>query len=210
MALIVSIEEGFLFQGAIGTLKARSEDGSLFIFRLEYLPSQAYCSGIELPLQINDDLLYQAVEATLAEVRALSLLSRAEQFRSRLELKLAGRGISRPASKAALDRLEASGLLSDRRYAESWIRARLRNRVEGPRSLASALSSRGVAASAIKMAIKESLEGEDNKAYRHDILYRIATKCAEEGSDRRTIRRRLSELGWRHIDIDELLDDIGL
>ncbi|GAB1457119.1 MAG: regulatory protein RecX [Spirochaetia bacterium] len=208
MAIIVAIEEG-----ALGTVKAVSEDGSLFLFRPEYLPADTNGSvkrvALVAPLDISDDLLFLAVEATVAEVRAVSLLARAEQFRFGLERKLAAKGISREATKVAIDRLEATGLLSDQRYAESWIRARLRTKIEGPRSLAAALSSRGVDRHAIKQAIEVSLVADDAVAYRYEILTRIANKLGQSSADRKAVRLALSELGWKHGDIDDVLDDMG-
>ncbi len=207
MAIIVAIEEG-----ALGTLKAVSEDGSLFLFRPEYLHLSVAGSADQLdlvvPFELTDEVLWSAVEATLAEVRAVALLARAEQFRYGLERKLAAKGLSRSASKAALDRLEETGLLSDKRYAESWIRARLRTKIEGPRSLAAALSCRGVDRHALKEAIEASLEAADVATYRKEILTRIANKLGQGCEDRRAVRFALLELGWRHGDIDEALDEL--
>ena len=208
MAIIVSIEEG-----ALGTVKAVSEDGSLFLFRPDYLAVSAEGSAdkaeLVTPLELPLELLWLAVEATLAEVRAVALLARAEQFRSGLERKLAAKALSRAASKAALDRLETIGLLSDQRYAESWIRARLRTKIEGPRSLAAVLSSRGVDRHAIKQAIETSLDAADVASYKKEIITRMANKLGQNNDDRRAVRFALSELGWRYCDIDEALDELG-
>jgi len=203
VARIVSYEEG-----ALGTVKAVAEDGSLFRFKSAYDATGLFAAPVgvrpEPPLDIPDELLSAAVEATEAEARALSLLARAEQFRFGLELKLASRGAPKAAAKAALDRLEAEGLLSDERYAESWIRQRCRSRAEGPRSLSASLSSRGVDRRAIKTALSRAFEGEA----RGEAIARAAASLAAKGFDTRRSRAILIELGWRSGEVDDAIDAI--
>ncbi len=194
MARIVTIEEG-----AHGAVKAVADDGSLFHFRACYL-----ASGCGLPpLDLPDDELAAAVEATDAEFRASALLARAEQFRAGLERKLAARGISRPACRAALDRLEAAGLLSDVRFAGSWIRQRMRSHAEGPRSLSAALASRGVDRTAIRMALDTAFESQG----RYSMICAAARILLAKGADAASACASLLALGWRHAEVDEALDE---
>jgi len=195
---IVSIEEG-----ALGTVKAVAEDGSLFLYKAYYLPSAADAAA---PFDIPEEPLLAALEATLAESRAVSLLARAEQFRAGIERKLLAKGASRPAIAAALDRLEEAGLLSDDRYAESWIRQRIRSRAEGPRSLSAALAAKGVDRHAVKRAMAEAFEGEDKKDERLEIISRISARLRRKGMNQIESRAELIELGWRRADIDEAFD----
>jgi len=212
MARIVSIEEG-----ALGTVKAVAGDGSLFLFRAEYLGSafafmdlrgEAPADLLSPPFDIPDEVLTLALEATIAESRALSLLARAEQYRAGLERKLAARDAPRFAVRAALDRLEAEGLLSDERYAEAWIRQRARNRAEGPRSLAAALSAKGVERRAARRVIAEAFEGDHRTAERLAAIAVAATKLMSGGSGRSEIRQSLIGLGWRGGDVDDALDSM--
>ncbi len=200
MPRIVSIEEG-----ALGTVKAVAEDGSLFLYKAYYLPSAA---DIAVPFDIPEEPLLAALEATLAESKAVSLLARAEQYRAGIERKLLARGAPRAAIAAALDRLEEAGLLSDDRYAESWIRQRIRSRSEGPRSLSAALCAKGVDRHAVKRAIVEAFEGEDKKDGRLEIISRIAARLLRKGLDRADARTELVELGWRRGDVDEAFDSM--
>ncbi|PKL23291.1 MAG: hypothetical protein CVV47_15260 [Spirochaetae bacterium HGW-Spirochaetae-3] len=200
MPRIVSIEEG-----ALGTVKAVADEGSLFLYRACYL---AMVADTAVPFDVPDDVLAAAVEATLAESRAVSLLARAEQFRAALERKLLARGMPRAAIAAALDRLEAVGLLSDDRYAESWIRQRIRTRAEGPRSLAAALSARGVDRHAVKRAVAQAFDGDERREERLEIISRIAVKLLRKGLDRAAARMELVELGWRRGDIDDAFDSM--
>jgi len=212
MARIVACEEG-----ALGTVKAVSEDGSLFLFKACYLEAsfaaadladEAFTIPRPLPFDIPDDVLTMALQATLAEGRALSLLARAEQFRAGLERKLLARDSSRFACRVALDKLEAEGLLSDERYAESWMRQRLRSRAEGPRSLSAALASRGVDRHAVKKAMAQSFEGEAHRDERLVLIAAAASRLLSRVVDRQAVRTALVELGWRPGDIDDALDSL--
>lgn len=212
MARIVAYEEG-----ALGTVKAVSEDGSLFLFKTCYLEDSYAAADLadeavefprRLPFDIPDDVLTMVLEATLAEGRALALLARAEQYRSGLERKLQARDSSRFACRVSLDRLEAEGLLSDERYADSWMRQRLRSRAEGPRSLSSALASRGVDRGAVKSAMASYFEGEEHRDVRLSLIGSAATRLLSREPDRRAVRMALLELGWRPGDVDEALDSL--
>jgi len=195
---IVSIEEG-----ALGTVKAVAEDGSLFLYKAYYLPSAADAAA---PFDIPEEPLLAALEATLAESRAVSLLARAEQYRAGLERKLLARGAPRTAIAAALDRLEEVGLLSDDRYAESWIRQRIRTRAEGPRSLSAALSAKGVDRRAVTRAVGDAFDGDGRRDERLEIIGRIAARLLRKGLDRADARTELVALGWRRGDVDEAFD----
>ncbi len=212
MARIVAYEEG-----ALGTVKAVADDGSLFLFKACYLEGSFAAADLAdegisfphpIPFVIPDDVLTMVLQATLAEGRALSLLARAEQYRAGLERKLMAKDCSRFACTVALDKLEAEGLLSDERYADSWMRQRLRTRAEGPRSLSAALGSRGVDRSAVKNAMARYFEGEEHRDERLALIASAASRLLYRQPDRWIVRRSLLELGWRTGDVDEALDSL--
>lgn len=215
MARIVGIKKG-----AHGTVTAVSEDGSLFHFRLEYYDAACEAASIEsasgsleaLPdagpgpndsaVVLDDGTLQVAIETLAAELRATALLARAEQFRAGLERKLAARGIARQATRLALDRLASAGLLSDERYAASWMRQRCRGHAEGPLSLSVALSARGVDRNAIRDALQATCSGDE----RQSMLDNAVRLVLRTGADRAQARIRLLAIGWRHAEIDGALD----
>jgi regulatory protein len=209
MARVVAFQEG-----ANGTAKAVTEDGSLFLCRREYLSAALKAAALDNPLEpgmaagqgfdVPDEVLLAAVGAYDAEKRACSLLARAEQHRAGLERKLAAKDVPRWCSRAALDWLEAAGLLSDRRFAESWIRQRMRSHAEGPRSLAAALSARGVDANAVRIAIAEILEESTRPVF----IVRAVLRIAAAVHDPALVRVKLIELGWRRQEIDEALSSM--
>lgn len=77
------------------------------------------------------------------EKRAVGLLARREHSRLELARKLADRGFSADEVEPVLERLADEGWQSDRRYAESLIRARSARRY-GPDRVANELSQHGV------------------------------------------------------------------
>ncbi len=77
------------------------------------------------------------------EKRAVGLLARREHSRLELARKLSDRGFSADEVEPVLDRLVEEGWQSDRRYAESLIRARAARRY-GPDRIADELARQGV------------------------------------------------------------------
>lgn len=77
------------------------------------------------------------------EKRAVGLLARREHSRRELARKLADRGFDTGEIGEVLDRLAEAGWQSDRRYAESLIRARAARRY-GPDRIANELAEQGV------------------------------------------------------------------
>ncbi len=83
---------------------------------------------------------------------ALDLLARREHARSEIERKLRQRGYADETAAQVITRLAARGLLSEQRFAESFVRARAR-RGQGPMRLRAELAQRGVDDAAIADAL---------------------------------------------------------
>ncbi len=197
MTRIESVEEG-----AHGIVRLTLSGGSLFRFRAEYWDGP-FLAGAEA----DEAALEAAAACQLAEDKALSLLSRAEQYRLGMERKLQARKLGTRAIAAALDRLERLGLLSDERYAHAWMLQRCRGRAEGPASLRASLMGKGVERRAIDAALRRLLEEEGAPALIDSALKRIALPGAldsKEGIEE--ARMALKRLGWKTGDIDEALD----
>ena len=75
--------------------------------------------------------------------RASALLARREHSRHELRQKLARNGADMDEIEAALEKLAAGGLQSDARFAEHFVRARVR-KGQGPLKIGQALRERGV------------------------------------------------------------------
>lgn len=91
-------------------------------------------------------------ERQRARRTALDLLARREHTRLELYNKLLQRGYAGELSAALLDALEQQGLLSEQRFAESFVHARVR-KGQGPRRLQAELRQRGVDAATIEAAL---------------------------------------------------------
>lgn len=121
----------------------------------------------ESPFHEDDELDLDRWNAILARSaliqargQALALLARSEHSRFLLRQKLLQRSFEPATIATALDELEASGALSDERYAESWVRSRLRGHPEGRARLVGGLRSRGIDASLAESAVAKVLEEE--------------------------------------------------
>jgi len=158
-------------------------------------------------------LLAAIDEEFRAKKKALELCARAEQSSRGLEAKLAARGFSRRAVKAALESLRGEGILDDARYARIWARGRAERRAFGPALLAAELRSRGQGEDAVRLALgdidfsgvlaravvreydrlgaawrKKGLEIDGNFS---DSLYRILRR---QGFDPEMIREEIAKL----------------
>lgn len=80
------------------------------------------------------------------------MLARREHARGELTSKLAARGGGKAAVERVLDALEAQGLLSEERFTEQYVRARI-GRGHGPRRIREELRQRGVGAAAAGKAL---------------------------------------------------------
>jgi regulatory protein len=91
---------------------------------------------------------------TAADVRrrAMDLLARREHARRELAAKLRSRGMPADMVESVLDDLGRENLLSDARFAESFIAARV-GRGQGPVRIRMELEQKGVGSEAIAMAL---------------------------------------------------------
>lgn len=99
--------------------------------------------------------------------QALALLARREHSRAELELKLRRRGHAEDEVGRVLDALQAEGLLSHRRFAEAFARARV-ERGWGPRRIGYELRERGVETEHIEAALAP-YEDEWERRARHEL-----------------------------------------
>jgi len=88
-------------------------------------------------------------------------VARAEQSVAGLTRKLAARGYAKAEIQAVVEDLVERGLLSDRRFAESWLRQRLRRRKPAsPHELELALRQRGISREISRAALAAILDSE--------------------------------------------------
>jgi len=138
-------------------LRVHLDDGSLFLLDVSH-PAVVQLSVGQSPDTELLENLESASELFNCRRKALSLLARAEQCYQGLSVKLSKKGYSREVVSQVLEKLSEAGLLDDRRFAESWVRSRLRSRPEGPSRLRGALMAKGIASAVARDAVESVLE----------------------------------------------------
>lgn len=132
-----------------GILKVYPEEGPSFFIRPEYLGEEDFSlleSGPS-PDVLDEErscALFRAARSFLAERVGLESLARSEQCRTQVTAKLRKKGFSDDELAPALDFLESTRALDDRRFAEAWLRNRVIHQHEGRKKLLAALLERGV------------------------------------------------------------------
>ncbi len=147
-----------LKEGASGeSVQVLFSDSSSF-----FVPPHAI---IDLKLKVGmvvDDELKQHLEAAhellKAKQKAAELLARREHSRFELSTKLQQRQFSHDTIRTALDEYQHLDLLNDRRFAEMWVRNRIRRKAEGPMKLKAALKNKGVDNTIIEDIIKREYD----------------------------------------------------
>ncbi|GHV54577.1 hypothetical protein AGMMS49579_15420 [Spirochaetia bacterium] len=176
-------------------------DGSLFSFRLCYLPSvffddSRYVPGTEISTDEADAFRFAAA-CLRAEKAALGLVARAEQCVFGLSRKLERGGHQAACVRTVIDRLTELEIVDDRRFARLWLQSRLNHRADTPRKLLVGLCSRGIDRDAAGGALKSALHYEAEKA----LLDRYIAKNrllggGPEAADISSLKFRLKQEGF--------------
>ena len=96
----------------------------------------------------------------LCRSKALSLLDLAEHSAFMLRTKLRQRGFEAPVVESVIAQLKEKNYLDDRRFAEVWVRSRLKRNPAGKSVLVSGLRAKGVSAQDAEEAVSEVLDEE--------------------------------------------------
>jgi len=166
-----------------GTVKAEFSDGSSLIFSTDYLPGGKFPEREDEPEVIGFPLVSAlgdtsnelspeeeesfrfAAACFRVEKFALRLIARAEQHSMGLTAKLQRRFQDIAVVRAVISCFLDRNLLDDHRYAELWIRSRLRLRKAlSPRSLLMALQKKGIDRDSSGEALREILDPETEYA----------------------------------------------
>src|SRR5690606_19619366 len=109
-----------------------------------------------VPLRLRGGGMHEQDDVDLEQLRqqVIGWLARREHSRQEVRQKLVRRYGVRADLDTLLDQLEESGLLSDRRFAESLTRMRS-GRGYGPLRVRAELAAKGVGAAAVEQAMQE-------------------------------------------------------
>jgi len=142
--------------------------------------------------------------ATSVREFAMNYLARREHSRLELEQKLARKEFEQTEIRAALDRLADDGLLSDARFAESFVHAR-RQRGSGPLKIQAELKMRGVSETTISQYL------DPQESLWHELACRVRCKrfgeaLPAEYEQRMRQARFLQQRGFSHEQINAALN----
>ena len=112
--------------------------------------------------------------------KAVSLLAMREHTEKEIRDKLRTRSFSAESIDEAVDRLKREGLLSEERFAEIFIRSRLRKLPEGKPLLMMRLRERGCPESVARTALDAAWERED---YLEPLLSYMDELIRKKGED---------------------------
>lgn len=190
-----------------GILKVSVAEGPSFFLRDEYAEASLLSAlepGLRLSPEQTEALLF-ASHCYLAERDAVAYLARAEHCRFQLSVKLARKGHLQHAIARALDYLEQKNWLSDRRFAEAWLRSRSIHRAEGRSRLVAELRSRGVSAEIAEESVSASLSPEDEESR----CMKAAERFIARGREGNKLVTSLSRAGFSHQTIKTCLKKAG-
>ncbi len=181
-------------RGADGRVRICLTDGSSFFVTTGFADK----NGIRPGLEVTEEL-FSAIESNAETLQAfkkgLELLGRREHTAFELARKLRERGFSQIAAALALGDLQEAGYLDDRRYAEAWVRSRLKRRPEGYPRLAAGLARRGVDRETILSVLEAMFTDEESEK----ALAAATEKILRRGNiEEITVLKKLTNLGFSY------------
>lgn len=137
--------------------------------------------------------------------RAVKLLAIREHSKAELKRKLIDKGYSEDESEEALIRLISLGWQSDYRFAQSYIRSRLRKSPEGKNVLLSRLREKGCDMDAAMSAVEEAWE---EGGWREPLLKAFQRQMVKKGEEYATLYFR--KKGFSFHEIEETKGDLDV
>jgi regulatory protein len=176
-------------------------DGSSFFVTEQFFESHSLAPGAEISETLRESIRLEAEKAAAWD-KSLELLGRRDHSTFELERKLRSREFGAEAIRIVIRRLKDFGYLDDERYAEAWIRSRLKRRPEGRSRLMAGLAKRGIRRGIIQTVL-DSVYGEEEA---EDAIKRAAEKILRRGAiDDETLKRKLSTRGFTYRQIQAFL-----
>ena len=187
-----------LKEGASGeSVQVLLSDSSSF-----FVPPHALIElGLKLDLQVDEWLkerLTAAHELLAAKQKAAELLARREHSRFELYNKLRQRQFSDPAIKQTLDEYQRLEMMDDYRFAEMWIRNRIKRKAEGAGKLKAALKQKGVDESVAEKVLSQQFDEDQQQAALEAATEKVLVKS--KGDRDKFIRMLLGRgFSWKQI-----------
>ncbi len=180
-------------------------DGSSFFVPAELWRRQGLADGATVPEGWLEKIQH-AADTSRARERAMTLIAMREHSCAEISRKLRQKGFSEAAAAAAVESLSADGLVNDARFAEEWIRSRLRRRPVGRAALLAGLARAGVDRAESDAAVAR-VAGEDPELLA-EAIDRAARRIERGGRvDPETLRRKLASRGFSYREIRKFVED---
>lgn len=197
--------------GTVGGYRVVLEDGSSFFVSTPLYKRLSISEWDRLSSEEVSELASLSYRShfDLAREKALELLARREHTALQLQQKLYKRDFPREVIADVLGQLKEKNELNERRYAEEWLRVRMRRNPLGPTKARATLLEQGVPESLIREVL------EEYEAEHPDCWLEAAERTVRKMPDRgrisrekaiqRLVRRGFSGPQLEGIDLDALL-----
>ncbi len=177
-------------RGASGRgITAVSEDGSSFFVPKSVVEDHALVNGQELE-EHEFEQLRDICQLITAKQKALDLLAMRDHSIEELKLKLKQRSFSEGIIESVISYLLDRRYLDDTRFAEIWIRARLRKKPESRQMLLAGLMKKGVNRDIAQNAIDTAGIDDDS------IVEQAVTRFSKRNDDPQKLMQRLARKGF--------------
>lgn len=197
--------------GTVGGYRVVLEDGSSFFVSTSLFKELGLSEGDRLNPEEHAELASASYRSQfqLAREKALSFLARREHTGLEIEQKLHKRDFPREVINDVVAQLKERNELDEGRYAEQWLRVKMRRNPLGPAKARATLLERGVPEGTV-LRVLEELETEQPDCWR-EAAERVVRKMPDrrritkEKCIQRLMRRGFSGAHLEGMDLDALL-----
>ncbi len=189
-------------RGASGRgLTAVTGDGSSFFIPKAVSESYGLATGQELTEEEYLSLEEESVRVTV-KAKALDLLAMRDHSIQEMRMKLLQREYPEPIIAETIDYLIGKRYLDDARFAEIWIRSRLRKKPESRKMLLAGLMQKGVDSSLAQEAL-DAAELDESQ-----ITKEAVGRYYKRGDTPEKLMQRLARKGFSYGPVKHWVDEL--
>lgn len=174
-----------------GSYRVRLEDGSSFFLSIDFFISKKLAKGVVVDLELLNEFREESLFVE-AYIKAVSLLSRQLYTRFNLKRKLQSKEFDINGIEHALENLEKQGFINDKKFAEEWVKGRIRTKLDSYIVLLSGLIKKGIKISLSKEVLSDIYTEEVNEL----IIEKSVNKHIKQNKTQEDIIRILVRKGF--------------
>ena len=144
----------------------------------------------------------------VAYQRALNLIVRRMRSGAKIQENLRKHGISEEIIASVVERLERSGMIDDKLFAQAWVENRSEFRPRSKRALAYELRQRGIADEVIDHVLAETMPDEAGLAYQAALKYSRKLNQLDWFEFRRKLSGHLARRGFSYDIVTAVVDRV--